>query len=137
MSPFQEFFPAVHIVLHIASTTARVNRFTNFVGSSGLQFKQAPGFVGPHINSKKVNERHKQRKKSKHYKEARGKKRRALYKLYEQQKERVKYVKNMLLPVQAEKFRCDHNYTKNDKPKRVKDKKNKPLLILNNMVDAI
>ena len=71
----------------------------------------------------KVNERHKQRKKSKHYKEARSKKRRALYKLYEQQQEHVKYVKNMLLPVQAEKFRCDHNYTKNDKPKRVKVKK--------------
>lgn len=71
----------------------------------------------------KVNERHKQRKKSKHYKEARSKKRRALYKLYEQQQEQVKYVKNMLLPVQAEKFRRDHNYTKNDKPKRVKVKK--------------
>ena len=123
MLPFQEIFPAVHTVLHITSTTVRVNRFINFVGSSVLQFKQAPGFVGPLYQQQKVNERHKQRKKSKHYKEARSKKRRALYKLYEQQQEHVKYVKNMLLPVQAEKFRCDHNYTKNDKPKRVKVKK--------------
>lgn len=71
----------------------------------------------------KINESHKKRKNSKQYKEGRSRKRRALYKLYEQRQEDVKYCKNMLLPVQPERFRRDHTYTKIDRPKMVKTKK--------------
>ena len=70
-----------------------------------------------------INDCHKRRKKTKAYIDRRSRKRRALFKLYETRQEEVKYHKNMLLPVQPEKFRPDHTYTRIDRPKRVKIKK--------------
>ena len=67
---------------------------------------------------KKTNS-HKSRKKAKHYIESRSKRRRAIYKLYAEHREVVKYQKNILLPVTSEKFRQDHTYTSIDKPKRL------------------
>lgn len=67
-----------------------------------------------------ISQCHKKRKSAKRYKEARSRKRRALFSLYERHQEEVKYEKNMLLPVKPEKPRHDHAHTRLDKPKRVK-----------------
>ena len=70
---------------------------------------------------KKTNS-HKFRKNAKHYIESRSKWRRAIYKLYAEHREEVKYKKeNILLPVTPEKFWQDHIYTNIDKPKRLKN----------------
>lgn len=70
----------------------------------------------------KIYKSHKKRKMTKSYKDSRCRKRRALFALYEKQQEEAKYQKNMLLPVQPEKFRADHTYTTLDRPKKVKNK---------------
>ena len=57
------------------------------------------------------------RKRTQQYKDALCRKRRALYSLYEKHQEKVKYCKNMSLPIQAEKCHRDHTYTRADRPK--------------------
>ena len=86
---------------------------------------------------KKTNS-HKSRKKAKHYMEDRSKRRWAIYKLYAEHREVVKYQKNILLPVTPEKIRQDYTYTSVDKPKKAhKNTISVPKFKARSMVDVV
>ena len=74
--------------------------------------------MGALKQQQKINHSNLKRKRTKAYKDALCRKRRALYRLYEKTQEEINYHKNMMLvPIDNKKCHRDHTYTRADGPK--------------------